>query len=82
MIGKIENVNIRGCEAGTNKKGEPYLIVRFEDEAGKAYELIDKDMDRQPYYKRNTDMNLVVDISMGKYISIRIVDAAVISSGE
>lgn len=75
MKAMIENVNIRGCEAGVNKKGEPYLIVRFEDETGKAYELIDKEMDRQVYYKRNTDMDLTVDISMGKYTTIRIIDA-------
>lgn len=70
----IENINIRGCEAKTNKNGEPYLIVRFEDETGKACEMVDKDMDRQPFYKRNTDGTLTVDISIGKYTTIRIID--------
>ena len=75
MKAKIDNVNIRGCEVKANKQGEPYMLVRFEDETGKPFELVDKEMDRQPYYKRNTDMNLVVDITMGKYTNIRIIDA-------
>lgn len=74
MKAKIENINIRGCEPKENKKGEPYLLVRFEDEYGKASELVDKDMSRQPYYKRNTDGTLTIDIELGRYTSIRIVD--------
>ena len=70
----INNVNIRGCEPKENKKGEPYLLVRFEDEYGKAAEFVDKDMSRQAYYKRNTDGTLTVDIEVGKYTTIRIVD--------
>lgn len=71
----INNINIRGCEPKENKNGEPYLLVRFEDETGKACELVDKDMDRQPFYKRNTDGTLTVDISIGgKYTTIRIID--------
>lgn len=70
----INNINIRGCEPKENKNGEPYLLVRFEDETGKACELVDKDMERQPYYKRNTDGTLTVDISIGKYTTIRIID--------
>ena len=36
------NAEIRGCEQKTNKKGEDYLVVRVEDETGKAEELCDK----------------------------------------
>lgn len=70
----INNVDIRGCEAKTNKKGDPYLLVRLEDEAGSPAELVDKDMSRQQYYKRDTIGTLTIDIKMGKYTSIRIVD--------
>lgn len=70
----INNVNIRGCEPKENKNGEPYLLVHFEDETGKACELVDKDMERQPFYKRNTDGTLTIDISIGKYTTIRIVN--------
>ena len=77
MKAKIENVNIRGHEVKTNKNGEPYVIVRFEDETGKAYELVDKDVERADYYKRNTDMDLTVTIDIGKYTTIRIIDAKV-----
>lgn len=77
MKAKIENVNIRGHEVKTNKNGEPYVIVRFEDETGKAYELVDKDVERADFYKRNTDMDLTVTIDIGKYTTIRIIDAKV-----
>lgn len=70
----INDVEIRGHEAKANKNGEPYLIVRFEDETGKAHELVDKDMDRQEYYKRGKIGTLTVDITTGKYQNIRIID--------
>lgn len=70
----IKNVNIRGCEPKKNKNNEDYLLVRFEDETGKAYELVDKDMSRQPFYKRNTEGTLWIDIIQGKFTTIRIID--------
>lgn len=76
MKAVVQNVNIRGCEARKNKADEGYLLVRFEDEFGKPNELVDKDMDREKYYKRNTDMDLTIDIIItGKYTNIRIIDA-------
>lgn len=81
MKAVIHNTNIRGCEARTNGKGEPYLLVRFEDETGKAHELVDKDMDRQGAYKRNTDMDLYIDIDQGrKFTTIRIIEAKEVSA--
>jgi len=74
MKAVIHNINIRGCEPKENAKGEPYLLVRFEDETGKACELVDKDIERQPYYRRNAEGTLTIDISIGKYTTIRIVD--------
>lgn len=72
----IHNANIRGCERRENKKGEGYLLVRFEDETGKPVEMVDKDLDRQKFYVRDTDMDLVIDIDSGqKYTNIRIIDA-------
>lgn len=75
MKATMNNVNIRGCEPKENKNGEPYLLVRFEEETGKPCELVDKDMDRQQYYKRGTEGTLTIDISIGsKYTTIRIID--------
>ena len=72
----VHNTNIRGCESRKNQKGEPYLLVRFEDETGAPHELVDKDMDRQQYYVRGTDMDLVIDIDQGRqFTTIRIIDA-------
>ena len=70
----INNVNIRGCELKENRNGAPYLLVRFEDESGKPCELVDKDMERQKYYKRDTDGTLYINIEFGKYTTIRIID--------
>jgi len=71
----VNNANIRGCELREGKKGN-YLLVRFEDETGAPHELVDKDTDRQSYYKRDTDMNLYIEIDQGRqYTNIRVVDA-------
>ena len=67
MIVKIENIEIRGCEVKQSKKdGSEYLIVRFEDITGKAHEIIDRDMDRQPFYTRGTQGDLYADLDIGK----------------
>ena len=74
MLAIIKDANIRGVEAKTNKQGGQYLLVRFEESAGKPQELVDKDMSRQTYYKRDTVGDLYIDIQTGKWTSIRIVD--------
>jgi len=68
------NAEIRGCEQKTNKKGEDYLVVRVEDETGKAEELCDKDLSRKDFYKRGTQGDLVLDVQVGKFTTIRIID--------
>ena len=74
MKAKIENVEIRGCEVKENKKGEGYLLVHFEEATGASSELVDKEMDREKFYKRGTIGNLFIDIKTGKFTTIRIVD--------
>ena len=78
----INNVNIRGCERKAPKKSgqSDYLLVRFEDETGKACELVDKDLSRQEYYKRDTDGTLYINIELGKYTTIRIIDFVISKS--
>lgn len=67
MIVKIENIEIRGHEVKESKKdGKPYMIVRFEDETGRSYEILDRDMDNQPYYKRGTVGDIYADLTMTK----------------
>lgn len=71
----INNVNIRGCEPRENKNGDPYLIVRYEDETGSPCELVDKGVERRSFYKRDTDGTLFIEIDVGKqYTNIRIID--------
>ena len=74
MLAKISNICIRGCEPKTNKNGEGYLLVRFEDETGKPQELVDKEMSRRKFYKRDTNGDFDVDIQIGKWTNLRIVD--------
>lgn len=74
MIAVIHNVCIRGREPKVNSKGDPYLLVRFEDETGKPYELVDKNMEREEYYTRGSEGDLHISIDQGKYTTIRIVN--------
>ena len=62
MKAEIKNANIRGCECGVNKSGEPYILVYAEDEDGEYGELIDKNMDRKDIYKRNAVVDIKADI--------------------
>lgn len=76
---KIENACIRGCQRGTNKQGGEYLLVNFEDETGTQSQLVDNDVDREKYYKRNNEGDLYVQIKEvsgknGFFTSARIVD--------
>ena len=67
MIVKIENIEIRGHEVKESKKdGSKYLIVRFEDETGKAHEILDRDMDNQPYDKRGTVGDIYAELDIGR----------------
>lgn len=64
---KIENIEIRGHEVKESKKdGKPYMVVRFEDETGKAHEILDRDMENEPYYKRGTVGDIYADLDIGK----------------
>lgn len=74
MKAEIKNANIRGCECGVNKSGEPYILVYAEDEDGEYGELIDKNMDRKDIYKRNAVVDIKADIVFGKYATARIID--------
>ena len=84
MKAKIEKADIRGHEVKENKKGEKYILVRFEDETGKPETLVDKDMERAKFYQRGTIMDLFIDIVSGRtregqsYTNIKLIDAKVI----
>ena len=64
---RIENIEVRGHEVKESKKdGRKYVIVRFEDETGKSYEIIDRDMENEGYYKRGTLGDFLAELTMGK----------------
>lgn len=73
----VLNANIRGVERKTNRNGGQYLLVRYEEDGtGAPQTLVDKELDREPYYKRDTVMNLMISIDEGRnFTTIRIIDA-------
>ena len=68
------DANIRGCESRTNKSGDPYLLIRVEDSTGEACNLVDKTMAHKDLCTRDTDANISLDISVGKFTTIRVTD--------
>ena len=67
MVVKIENIEIRGHEVKESKKdGKPYMVVRFEDETGKAHEILDRDLENQQFYNRGTVGDIYADLDIGK----------------
>ena len=79
MIVEAKNLEIRGVEKRTSKKSEEeYLIVRVEDETGRAYELLDRDVENMSAYKRGVECNLTLDLRLGKYTKVSIVKMDII----
>lgn len=67
MVVKLENIEIRGHEVKTSRKdGSEYLIVRYEDETGKNYEIVDRNMGNEPGYKRGTVGDFYANLRFGK----------------
>ena len=79
MIVEAKNLEIRGVEKRTSKKSEEeYLIVRVEYETGRAYELLDRDVENMSAYKRGVECNLTLDLRLGKYTNVSIVKMDII----
>ncbi|ERK46867.1 hypothetical protein [Faecalitalea cylindroides] len=79
MIVEARNLEIRGVEKRTSKKSDgEYLIVRVEDETGRAYELLDRDVENMSAYKRGVECNLTLDLRLGKYTNVSIVKMDII----
>lgn len=74
MIVTTEAMEIRGKEKKTSKAGNEYLIIRAEDETGKVTELCDKDVSNFNAYKKGLECKLKLEIEIGKYTNISIVD--------
>ena len=66
-------VEIRGKEVRTSKAGKDYIIVRAEDDAGKLYELCDRNMARLDEYTKGRTCKLVLDVEVSGYKNIAII---------
>lgn len=76
MIVIAKDLEIRGKEQKTSAKtGNDYIVVRVEDETGKATELLDRNLENFDKYKRGkiADFTLNLDIS-SKYTNISVRD--------
>lgn len=81
MKAMVPNACIRGHEVKTNKKGEEYILIRYEDASGKPETLVDKDMERAKFYTRDNIMDLYIDIDVGRqFTNIRVIDAKEVKS--
>lgn len=70
------NLEIRGKEVKTSQKtGNEYIIARVEDDTGKSYEFIDRDMDHFEYYKKGRTADFVLDLEIyGRNWSVSVAD--------
>jgi len=68
------NIEVRGCERKTSKAGNDYLVIHCDDEQGKRSDFMDKDLERESYYKRGTVGDLTLKLDIGKYSNIEVVD--------
>lgn len=70
----IPDIEIRGHEVKTSKKdGKPYMVVRYEDQTGKSFEILDRDMDREQFYKRGTLGSFYAEVDIGRnFSSVRV----------
>ena len=74
MIVTTETLEIQKKKKKTSKKDKEYIVVRAEDEAGKLYELCDKDVTNFDAYKKGLECKMKLDIEIGKYTNISIVE--------
>ena len=68
-----DSVEVRGKEVKTSKAGKEYIIVRVEDDAGKLYELCDRNMARLDEYTKGRTFKLVLDVEVSGYKNIAII---------
>lgn len=73
------NLEIRNCEERLSKKtGNPYLIIRVEDDYGEWLNLIDRNIENKKYYTKGTYADFVLDITIRKEFScISVIDITV-----
>lgn len=75
MIAIVKNLEIRGKERKiSNKTQKEYLIIRVQDESGKATELLDWNMENFERYTRGLIADFELNLDIGKYINISVRD--------
>lgn len=70
----VKNVEIRGCQKKKSQKGVDYLVILCDDEQGNRSEFMDKDLEREPYYKRGAVGDFTLKLNIGKYANVEVID--------
>lgn len=75
---KTLKLEVRGVEEKMSKKtGNPYLLVRVEDEEGAWMNLVDRDMGDKELYKKGNYYDFLLDIQIRKeYTSVSVVNVS------
>nr|DAF20307.1 MAG TPA: hypothetical protein [Inoviridae sp.] len=64
----VDNVEVRGFESKVSKQtNAPYLIIYFEDVAGKSYNVMCKDMNIAANLKKGLVCHLHCELEISKY---------------
>ena len=73
---KTLKLEVRGVEEKMSKKtGNPYLLVRVEDEEGAWMNLVDRDSENKELYKKGNYYDFMLDIQIRKeYTSVSVID--------
>lgn len=73
---KIEHLEFRGLEVKESKKdNSEYMIVKFDNDEANRVELIDRDMERKPFYKRGSYYDVLLDINHARdYTNFKLID--------
>ena len=80
---KVENLEIRGKEEKVSKKGEKYLVVKFDNEAGERLDIIDRDPDRFDFYKRGDYCTITVYVNHTKdFTNFTIIDMKILKDDD
>lgn len=73
----INDLEFRGLEENKNKTtGDPYMILKFDDESGNRLDFLDKDMEHKGIFKRGKFYNVIAEVNQSsKYVSVKLLDA-------
>ena len=73
------DLEVRAVEVKTSTKtGNPYILLRVEDDHGAWNNVIDSNMDNKPYYKKGVIADFTLNFMKKKnYASLSVIDVTI-----